>query len=276
MKELLSAYYDDELSSDKRTTVADHLAECDDCARELDVFRSLSAMTEGLSHPEPPAHIWHQLERAIGSEHGDSLGRPTFINWLARQPAPRVGLAMAAGILIAIGWFGYSTWFEHHPEHHLAAVFGEYLEEFRRDPSAAQNLLLANYEGQTVDVEQVVQIVGYRPAVADGMPEGYTVGQTYVMKMPCCTCVQCLCQRSDGTTIAIFEHDDKEADWFGDRPATEAECNGTRCSLVDLDDRIAATWQRGKRHITVVGAEDRAEVERLVAWFDDRRRALPY
>ncbi|MEO8498748.1 MAG: zf-HC2 domain-containing protein [Planctomycetota bacterium] len=274
VKELLSAYYDDELSSDKRTAVANHLAGCDDCVHELEIFRNLSALADGLTHPEPPAHIWQQIEKELGSEQQNRSERPRIFEWLGwtKQPAVRFGLAIAAAILIAIGWFGYTTWFEHDPDHQLAAVFGEYLDEFRRDPVAAQKILLANYEGQAVTVEQAVRTVGYRPAVADGLPDGYTVGETYVMKMPCCTCVQCLCQSSDGTTIAIFEHDDKEADWFGDRPQTEAICDGTRCSLVELDDRIAATWQRGKRHMTLVGVKDKAEVERLVAWFDDRRR----
>lgn len=276
MKELLSAYYDDELSTDKRTAVADHLAGCDDCAHELGVFRNLSAMAERLSHPEPPAHIWQQLEKELGKDFQNSSARPTLFGWLGwtKQPVVRFGLAIAAALLIALGWFGYTTWFEHDADEQLAAVFGEYLEEFRRDPTTAQNILLTNYKGQAVDVEQVVHTVGYRPVVADGMPEGYTVGETYVMKMPCCTCVECLCQRNDGTTIAIFEHDDEEADWFGDRPQTEAMCDGTRCSLVNLNDGIAATWQRGKRHVTLVGAKDSAEVERLVAWFDDRRRVL--
>ena len=178
-------------------------------------------------------------------------------------------------VLIVAGWFSYTNWHAHDAEHRLAVVFGEYLEEFQRDPKAAQAILLANYEGHAVDAEQAVHMVGYRPAVADGMPEGYSVGETYVTKMPCCTCVQCLCRRSDGTAIAIFEHNDEETDWFGERPKSEATCNGTRYSLVEVGDEIAATWRRGGRHITVVGVHDRAEVERLVAWLDDRRRPLP-
>ena len=113
-------------------------------------------------------------------------------------------------------------------------------------------------------------LVGYRPAVANGLPEGYSVESTYVMTMPCCTCVQCLCKRSDGSTIAIFEHDDEETkEWFGDRPETLANCGGYRCSVVELEGHIAASWLRGKRHITVVGVRDVAELAELVAWFDE-------
>ena len=73
VKELLSAYYDDELTSGQRTAVAEHLACCDECAHELEGFRRLSALAERLAQPEPPARIWQQLEAqldaASGTEH---------------------------------------------------------------------------------------------------------------------------------------------------------------------------------------------------------------
>jgi hypothetical protein len=102
------------------------------------------------------------------------------------------------------------------------------------------------------------------------MPTGYTVESTCVMEMPCCTCVHYNCRRDDGTTLAIFEHDDEEVDWFGDSPVTEEICGGRKCQLVALGDRLAATWQSGEQYITVVGAKDQKEVGELVAWFDER------
>ncbi len=276
VKSFLSAYFDDELSSDERSAVAHHLANCHECSRELEGFHNLSAMAGRLAHPETPAHIWEQIEVRLDGDCGRRVEHSDSLSWLAwtRRPTVRFGMAIAASIMIIFGWLGYAHFYEHGADHQMAAVFGEYLEEFRRDPGAAQQILLANYEGQSLDAEQVVHTVGYRPVVANGMPEDYSVRTTYVMKMPCCTCVQCLCQRSDGSTIAIFEHDDTEPEWFGDRPESEAICNGTQCSLVQMSDRIAATWQHGKRHITVVGARDKAEVDRLVAWFDERGQRL--
>ncbi len=95
------------------------------------------------------------------------------------------------------------------------------------------------------------------------------------MKMPCCTCVQCLCQQDDGTMIAIFKHDDDEPSWFGHRKSKIEVCNGTRCRLVQLDRRLAANWQRQGRYISVIGVSDAEEVSRLTAWFDDARNTLP-
>jgi len=277
VKDLLSSYYDDELPADTRAAVAEHVAGCEECARELEDFSGLSTMAKALTHPESPARIWQQLEEQLHSEDRAKAKRPTLLDWLreTRKPVMQLGLASAAAILVAIAWLGYGTWYKHRGHAELAVVFGQYLDEFYKDPRAAQQILLAKYEGQAVDVEQAVHAVGYRPVVADGLPDGYTVESTYVMKMPCCTCVKCLCNRGDGTTIAIFEHDDEEADWFGDRREAEAICAGIECSIVALDDRFAVTWRHGERHITVVGVQDTAEVDRLVAWFDDRRQSVP-
>ena len=54
VNKLLSTFYDGELSSDKWSAVEEHLKGCPDCARELEGFRTLSALAEGLIHPEPP------------------------------------------------------------------------------------------------------------------------------------------------------------------------------------------------------------------------------
>jgi hypothetical protein len=278
VKELLSAYYDDELSSDERTAVAEHLAGCQDCARELNGFRGLSAMAEGLTHPEAPAQLWDQLEGQLDASKASFQGANAWwTRWPLVENVPYVGLglAVAAMILVTLGWVGYRTWLEQGSEQQFAAEFGEYIAEFQRDPYAAQQILLANYGGQAVDADQVVHTVGYRPAVADGLPAGYTVESSYVMKMPCCTCVQFLCKRSDGSSLAIFEHDDADPDWFGDRPEISATCNGKRCSLVQLDDRIAASWKRGDRHITVIGVRDTTEISELVAWLDEQRQISP-
>lgn len=275
VKDLLSAYHDQELTTGVEAEVAQHLAGCEECATELVGFGELSAMAKGLSHPVPPAHIWSDLETQLDAPRSAHAAIQQSSGWLIwmRQPAARFAFAAAALILVAIGWFSY-TMSRHHDDHQMAVVFGEYLDRFQVDPQGAQEVLLANYVSREVVADQAIKTVGYRPLVADGVPPGYSVVSTHVLKMPCCTCVQCLCQRDDGTTIAIFEHDDKEPKWFGDRTSKDTVCNGKQCSLVALDDRLAATWRLGNRHISVIGARDTAEVSQLVAWFDKRRNRL--
>ena len=128
-------------------------------------------------------------------------------------------LALAASLLVAagLGWLTYSGWSDHHGHHQLAAGFTQYLDRFHEAPDAAQDMLVKMYGGRAVDSDQAVQLVGYHPVTAKGLPQGYQSEGTYVLKMPCCTCVQTVCRRPDGSTVAIFEHDDESREWLADR-----------------------------------------------------------
>jgi hypothetical protein len=270
VKSLLSDYFDDELPSRERAAVERHLASCSDCTRELRRIGELSAMAKGLVDPEPPAQLWRRIEM-------DFLGQPRHITksaasttqrtgrWMTR-PLVRSGLALAASLLLLVGWISYRSGSSH--DHPMTAVFGEYLDQFQHDPDAAQQILVDHYQGDAIDPSRSVQTVGYRPVATHGLPDGYTMRNVYVMKMPCCTCVQCVCERDDGTVFVVFEHDEATPEWFGDRPTSMANCGGKPCTMVHLDQRLAATWRRGTRHLTIIGARNTAEVDHLVAWFD--------
>jgi len=47
IEELLSAYYDGELSADMTAKIGEHLAGCNRCAEELAGFKTLSNMAAG-------------------------------------------------------------------------------------------------------------------------------------------------------------------------------------------------------------------------------------
>ncbi len=256
----LSAYYDGELADGERARIAQHLQECSTCAKELADFDKLSRMTTALSTLAPSKHIWNRIERQLDQQtpmRADGRSR----GWSFSMPG---WTALAATLLIAIGasWLTYEYWFAHR-----GAEIVQYVDAFRDDPEAAQQFLLAQFDSQAVPVEHAVQHVGYRPATADGLPDGYTVQTSYVLEMPCCTCVQTVCKRSDGTRLAIFEHADNERPTFGGCPEISASCNGKRCCLVEIEDQLAASWKRGRRYITLIGARDLNEVSKMVAWF---------
>ena len=278
-QDVLSAYHDGELPEAMRVRVAKHLHRCPDCAQELRGFKKLSHLASGLGTPAAPSHLWSRLEEALdrsadaeslATKSGAAAGRRIF-------EFPRLaGFAATVLVAIGIGWFIFQGGGRSHNHQHFTADFGHYLVEFRRDPQAAQQFLLAKYENQPVVPEEAIHRVGYRPAVADGLPPEYTLDSTHVMKMPCCTCVQTLCRRPDGSALAVFEHNDDDPRWFGDRPAITASCNGERCCLVELDGRLAASWKRGDRYITLVGVRDLTEVNQMVAWFNERNRSAPH
>ncbi len=277
VQNLLSAYYDQELAPAEAAEVAQHVAHCAACAGELAEFEELTARTQSLPHPAPPPDLWTQLAAQLPTDHAADSRQEPRRGGLSRrrQPAGQAVFAAAAVVIVTLGWWGFQAWYgswsSSHREQQMAAVLERYLDEFATDPHSAQQFLLASYQSRAVAADQAGQAVGYRPLVAAGLPPGYQLVSTHVMDMPCCTCVQCLCQREDGTALAIFEHDDEESVWLASREARDQVCHGVRCSLIQLDERLAATWRRGTRHISIIGARDTEEVSRLVAWFDQRR-----
>ncbi len=268
VQEQLSAYHDGELKPQVRSRVAAHVASCDDCAKQLSEFESYSEAFKKLPQPEAPPSVW----AGIASESVQSSRQL----WLddRRRPQLSIGrLSLAASVMLMMG-IGF--WMVHQPEPfdshqaEFAMTMDHYLKTLARDPDEAEQFLLDKYNGQTVNLEDAVRLVGYRPAVASGLPEEYTLASTSIMKMPCCTCFKAVCKRQDGSTLVLFEHDDEETEWFGERPSSMAHCGDTECCLVDLDSSIAATWKRGSRWVTAVGIRDAEEVSELVTWLDSK------
>jgi hypothetical protein len=273
IQEQLSAFHDGELASEMRAVVAAHVGGCEQCASQLAQYASLSSSFRQLSQPEVPTAVWAGIAAGLDQDTG---GTTSAASLSADQPGGRwltsSRLALAASVLLVLG---LGLWMTRHPDHadhsdEFVMTMDHYLETLARDPDQAEQFLLNKYDGQTVKPEDAVRLVGYRPAVASGLPEGYTLASTSVMKMPCCTCVKAVCKRKDGTTLVLFEHDDEDTAWFGERASSMATCGDTECCLVDLDSSIAATWKRGSRWVTAVGVRDTAEVSALVTWLDGK------
>lgn len=273
-QEQLSAYHDGELTSEIREAVAAHIANCEACASQLAEFESYTDTFSQLPQPEVSPTVWAGISKEL--EH-DSVD-PTVERSRSAEPGRRswltVGrLAVAASVLLVLG---LGSWMAHHSGHsdshhaEFAMTMDHYLKTLANDPDEAEQFLLDKYDGQTIDPEDALRLVGYRPAVASGLPGNYTLASTSVMKMPCCTCVKAVCKRQDGSTLVLFEHDDEDTQWFGERASSMATCGDKECCLVDLDSSIAATWKRGSRWVTAVGVRDTAEVSNLVTWLENK------
>ncbi len=272
IEEQLSAYHDGELASEIREVVAAHVADCRQCASQLAEFASYSNSFSLLPQPEVPPTIWAGIAAKLQQESDPTtVVTPRAADHGGRSWLTTGRLALAASVLLVLGlgfWMAQHS--DHSDPHHaeFATTMDHYLKTLANDPDQAERFLLEKYEGQTVDPEDAIQLVGYRPAVASGLPEEYTLASTSVMKMPCCTCVKAVCKRKDGSTLVLFEHDDEKTDWFGERQSNMATCGDKECCLVELDSSIAATWKRGSRWVTAVGARDTDEISELVTWLE--------
>jgi hypothetical protein len=262
----LSAYHDGELSPDLRAAMAQHLESCRECTRTLAEFRELSRMAAEMPTPAVPADIWPQLEKKLAAE---VPRQRTLVSHLIRRRRTWIGLATAAVVVVAASTAAI-VWLDpaEHAHGHVAVEFGRYLDEFERNPDAAQQVLLSNYEGRGVSYDEAATKVRYQPVTPERLPNGLSRKAVYLLRMPCCTCVQAIYQGTDGEKLAVFEHVDDQPMWFGTRPTIHTRCNGMPTSLVQVDDRLAASWKRQGRFVTVVGARDVEQVAQLMAFLD--------
>lgn len=264
--ELLSAYYDGELPSEKAAAIADHVAVCANCAAELQTLHKLSDLTTKLDQPSPPRHVWPRIEAQLNANHSPAIP--------PAMPAPRASrktlFAVAALLLVGLSWIAFTQW-RAHEHHHLTENFGHFLDTFEQAPDEAQQELVKDYSGVPIEIPDATRELKYRPVVADGLPAEYEPAQAYLLKMPCCRCLQACYRRKNGGMLCVFEHDDDQPLWFGDRPASSKMFSGKSTRLVQVDGCLAATWQQERRHITVIGAKDADEVARLVEHFERHR-----
>lgn len=273
-RDRLSAFHDGEVSPPERDALAEHVRHCEECRHHLHDLQQLSALAAGIARPVPPPNLWEAIEASLNEQQPRSIapGRNRQLRERLRNPFVRwVGMALAASALVA-AWIGFKNGDTTRHERQVASVVGDVCEACAVGGSVRKPLLPEVVQFASAGDAKVVKLVGYRPLVADGLPEGYSVTATAVVKTPACTCVQCSCRRSDGTSLTIIEHDAHGKTWFGKRPVSTCMCGGTACQVADVDGARVATWTAGDRALTVIGVRDTPELERLVAWFDDRRR----
>jgi len=97
-RELLSAYLDGELTETERTGVGAHVAGCSFCGALLDDFRAMAATATREEAPPVPADLRSRIRLKIGT--GGVARTPPSRHRLEYY---RLGLAAAAGIVLAIG-----------------------------------------------------------------------------------------------------------------------------------------------------------------------------
>jgi anti-sigma factor RsiW len=274
----MSAYYDQELASDMQLEVRRHLVECAKCAHAVAEFQRLSHLATRLPVPTPPVDLWARIESALNQPRTSLVARavgPLLASIkaaLRTRPELRF-VAVAATVLVVVtGAMLLVSLAPREAEHQqmaIAADFDRYLSQFHLDADGAQQILMVNYDGQRVQAREAAAIVRYEPAAAKQIPAGYTLDGLNLLEMPCCRCVQVIWQRQAGGQLAIFEHEKEQVTWFGDRPTIAARCHGKAVRIVQLNQRLAATWASGERQLTLVGVNDIDELLRIVLHFED-------
>jgi anti-sigma factor RsiW len=88
--ELLGAYADGELAAAETARVAEHLATCTECTRELALIRSMGGAMRSMVQHTPPRGLWDRVHRRITRPIGWLLVLAAVLTWSA---------------LIAVEWY---------------------------------------------------------------------------------------------------------------------------------------------------------------------------
>tara|TARA_R110002095_G_scaffold203823_6_gene186145 strand:- start:849 stop:1559 length:711 start_codon:yes stop_codon:yes gene_type:complete len=190
-----SAHNDSELAAETHKAVASHLAKREACTSKSAEFESITRLVQGVSTPKVPPAIWGRISENLNAhdltetpntqtEHADLGKRP----WMSLRYLTPGQLMLAASVLLLIGfglWNVRQIWNSQGEHQHTAefiTTMDHYLQILSTDPNSAEQFLVNKYNGQAVDPGEAIQLVGYRPAVAEGLPEGYSLASTSVLK----------------------------------------------------------------------------------------------
>lgn len=260
----LSAYIDKEVGDEDRRHAEEHCNHCENCRVMVSQFRSIGRLMRESEQRVDTDAVWDRV--AVQLDNAQVVPIPTKSSnrsWV-------YGILATAASIALLGLVVRDTSKEHrHDDAHqhpsLAVDFQEVFRLTKTEPKAAIAMLVAKYQGQELSRIAATDYLGYEPALFKSVPEGFTRVSTHVLNMPCCKCSATRCERSDGTSLIVFEHKDEQPVWFGDSPSIETQCSGTTCKIIESAGQIAVSWKNQDRQLTIVGANDLTEVNQWVA-----------
>lgn len=261
-KDALSAYLDGELSPSEKRSMDLHLKDCDECARELAEFRSLSALGKSLrgtlAVPTP------QSFDALAQKLREPPAAP-----MRRRVATATACAATLLIAVLVAW--RSGFFSPSDSHiRETAAMRAYLREFSLNPVRAQKALMAAYSGKRVDRVEASREFKHELLVS-AAPAGYRIESTNVFDFPCCRCVQTVFTADESGPVVMLEHLAEQSDWFTGRPTVEVACDGVPCRIVELDGVLASTWRGPSHQVTLIGLKDISELSAWISLLKDKR-----
>lgn len=262
-QELLSPYYDGELTADERETVGRHLRDCAQCSVDLTNFQKLSALAAQTCVPEPPTELWTRLEVQLE----EIIDRPT-VTKVSRRTMMQFA-ALAVLLLVAIGTGLWAHWLrtESNVPPELAIDLDGFLDDFRRDPQRAAKIFVARYDGREAGLDEALKTVRY-PIAASQLPPGFSLDAVYLLKMECCTGIQTVYKRKGSQVLAILQHTIDQPVWYGNRTVEIAQVHGKPTRIVRVNGHLAATWQANGTYVTVIGARNMAELTNLIIYLE--------
>jgi len=257
---LLSPFHDGELTPDEHRAIVVHIASCAACSQKLESIRRLSDLVETTPTPEAPSTLLTKLEQSL-----DSLAprRRWFKLGPAQSRAAAALLAAAAVVAVCVTVWKISSAPSHSHEE-MVRVFNEFLDSYEQGNPSTEELLARRYDGTLVNEAAATAALKRKTVAPPVVLANHRVTKRYVLKMPCCDCVETIYARDGTTSFVLFEHEKEQSEWFNTRPMVRAECRGKACCMVQLKGSLAATWPVEGGFVTIVGVRDVSELGDLI------------
>jgi len=297
-RELMSAYFDDELNGftgESQNEVRGHIASCEACAQELRSFEQLCqlAACQTTRRFTPPS--WESIAArldgassrtlAAGSDSVDPAARDARLTWTRRMAIGGL-LTLAASALL---FFSLRV-----PQHHDGTSASQasvatinlqpLIELFNTDADKAFATLASRLPTAEVTLAKVEAEFG-RPtfvqtsASSNSLPGNAQLVSTKLLQLPYCkcpkgactcgpggcTCVACLCERPDGSTYLVLELCKSQAITFGDLPVQLVKRRDRNLQQVEANGTLAISWEQGGGRLAAIGIRGSQEIDSLLA-----------
>lgn len=262
VRELLSSYYDGELTESVRQQVSVHLEQCPNCLQELQSYQKLSALFDRTVVEQDVLSTsgdWRTINAALEE---DAIP-PVPSSPLRSQRNPLAWFIVAASLLLGISGVVWLT--STHSSHANESLdLNQFVADFQVDPGKAQTHLVANFDGRPVDSEEAAKELKRRPSFLDRVPTDFKLVSLNLLEMPCCTCSQAVYQTPSGRMVCIFEHEAGSNVRAGNCPMIKCHCCDRGVQLAEVGDVLLVTWPSKDSSITAVGLESVENVIQLV------------
>ena len=174
--ELLGPFIDDEVSSEERRAVVQHVQACRTCAVELNSIRNVAERLSTLGSPAVPGAIWSAIATNLG------YSQRTRRDWsIYLRPA----VSLAACILLLVG--GYLFFYADYGSQRATAStvnFAVMLDGMSVDPESAFQKFVDSYDGRAVSAtEAKLHTPKLDFEIPAALPGGFVLKQAFAMRI---------------------------------------------------------------------------------------------
>lgn len=113
IKILLSDYLVDNVDPSMRLTIAAHIANCPDCAHELEALKRTGFLINTIPLAEPPVGLWNEIASQLSANKKEQLSPITAwwnpVEWLKLKPIPVFTSAIIVCLILGGLWWHHGT-----------------------------------------------------------------------------------------------------------------------------------------------------------------------